>query len=103
MLQVPLRKLRLKGNKVSYSLNELIEKLQDLAEDHPELADQQVNVAFQPNYPLAALITSVTVLENKDDCDCPDTKSCEDCEAQLWIGIKDNSRIGYAPGEAWND
>ena len=91
---------------MSYTLNELIEKLQDLKEDNPELADEQVNVAFQPNYPLAALITSVTLVEGESDCNCPSTKTCDDCEDsedQIWIGIKDNSRIGYAPGEAFND
>lgn len=89
---------------MSYTLTELIEKLQDLADEYPELAEQEVNMAFQQNYPLAGLITSVTVVESEDE----DAENCTDeCKhgslRELWIGTKDNRHTPYAPGEAWND
>ena len=89
---------------MSYTLTELIEKLEELVEDYPDLADQKVNMAFQENYPLAGLITSVTVIETEDE----DSDNCtEECThgptAELWIGIQDNYNTPYAPKEAWND
>ena len=91
---------------MSYTLTELIEKLEELVEEYPDLEDQKVNMAFQENYPLAGLITSVTVIEDDEDsdCECPSTKSCDECpKPKLWIGIQDNYNTPYAPKEAWND
>lgn len=91
---------------MSYTLDELIEKLQDLKDEFPELSDQVVNVAMQQNYPIAGFIGSVTTISDEDqaDCDCPSTKTCPECEkTELWLGINENRNRPYASGEAWND
>lgn len=93
---------------MSYTLTELIEKLQDLADEYPELAEQEVNVAYQRSYPLAGFIDAVTIVEiddeDSDECECPSTKSCDHCpKPAVWIGIKDNSREPYAPKAAWRE
>jgi len=93
---------------MSYTLTELIEKLQDVADEYPDLADQEVNVAYQRSYPLAGFISAVTIVEtddeDSDECECPSTKECEHCpEPAIWIGISDNSSEPYAPKAAWRE
>jgi hypothetical protein len=81
------------------TLNELIETLQEMLDDYPELGDQPVNVGYQPNYPLAGVIANVVVIggddaEEQDDVD-------DDAEPALWIAISDNHSEPYAPRAAW--
>ena len=78
------------------TLNELIETLQEMLDDYPELGDQPVNVGYQPNYPLAGVIANVVVI----DGDGEDEDEDED-EPALWIAISDNHSEPYAPRAAW--
>lgn len=89
---------------MSITLNELIEELQDYLADYPELGDEAVNIAYQQNYPLAAEIVRVTVLDSEldEDCEC---ESLNDCTHQvaptLWIATTENDSEPYAPKAAW--
>ena len=98
---------------MSITLNELIEELQDYLADYPELGDEAVNIAYQRNYPLAAEIVRVTVLDSEslsrsgdaddyDDCEC---ESLNDCTHQvaptLWLATTENDSEPYAPKAAW--
>ena len=77
------------------TLNELIETLQEMLDDHPELGDQPVNVGYQQNYPLAGFVANVVVIEGDDDVED------EDSEPALWIAVCDNRTEPYAPRAAW--
>ena len=79
------------------TLNELIETLQEMLDDYPELGDQPVNVGYQPNYPLAGVIANVVVIDGDEDEDEDD----QDSEPALWIAISDNHSEPYAPRAAW--
>lgn len=80
------------------TLNELIETLQDLLGDYPELGDQAINVGYQANYPLAGIIANVVVIDGEDE----ETDEEQGCTTpQLWIAINDNHSEPYAPRAAW--
>lgn len=81
------------------TLNELIETLQEMLDDYPELGDQPVNVGYQPNYPLAGIIANVVVIGGDDPEE--DEDEDEDSEPALWIAISDNRDEPYAPRAAW--
>lgn len=76
------------------TLNDLIEELQDMLDNNPELGDQEIKIALQPNYPLASTIANVTIIDGDDEVDD------DECEPQIWIAI-DEAR-GYASKAAWN-
>lgn len=73
------------------TLNELIEQLQDIVDQNPELGEENIKVAQQPSYPLASTIANVTVIEDDED---------EDSEPTVWIALREAR--DYAPHEAWN-
>jgi hypothetical protein len=73
------------------TLNELIEELQAIVESDEELGEAEVQLATQPNYPLAFAIDTVTA----DHCgDAP----------VVWIAEGGHPREGspYAPKHAWD-
>ena len=78
------------------TLNELIETLQEMLDDYPELGDQPVNVGYQPNYPLAGVVANVVVIDGDDE-----DEDDQDSEPALWIAISDNRDEPYAPRAAW--
>ena len=83
------------------TLSDLIEQLQDLLEDFPELAEADVMVAQQPSYPLTAVIDCISLVE-------PEVED-EEISGGLptvWIATSEiglNSKVGpYAPRAAWD-
>jgi hypothetical protein len=85
------------------TLNELIDELRDMLDDFPELGDEELKIAYQQNYPLAADIVNVTMVdEEDDDCECEYIKDCtHQGKPQLWIATSDCSNEPYAPKAAW--
>lgn len=81
------------------TLNELIETLQEMLDDNPELGDQPVNVGYQPGYPLAGTITNVVVIDGEDEDD--DVYLSAVGKPALWIATTDNRDEPYAPRAAW--
>lgn len=49
------------------TLDELIERLEDLRDSYGISGDSLVSGAFQPNYPLTARISAITAIEGEDD------------------------------------
>lgn len=87
-------------------LTDLIEQLQDLLEDFPELAEADVMVATQPSYPLSAVIDCVSLVDGDSDDD--DEDEDEDLSGGLptvWIATSEvgssSSISPYAPRAAW--
>lgn len=62
-------------------LNELIEMLQDIAENDPTAT---VKVAFQPNYPLEVNLQAVTLVDGV-------------------VYLAGDDETNYAPKAAWGD
>ena len=80
------------------TLNDLIEQLQDLLDESPELGDRDVMIATQPSYPIAAVIDCVCVVNDEDDEE-------EDAFGTVWIATSEigssSSVSPYAPRAAW--
>ena len=81
------------------TLNDLIEQLQDLVDECPDLGDRDVMIATQPSYPLTAVIDCVSVVDDEDDEDD------EDAVGTVWIATSEigssSSVSPYAPRAAW--
>lgn len=82
------------------NLAELIQQLEEIVLDNPELADREVMIATQPSYPLTAVIDCISLVDADDDAD-----EDEDFPT-VWIAT---SEIGsysnvspYAPQAAWD-
>jgi hypothetical protein len=92
---------------MALTLNELIEALQEALEDHPDLGDQEINIAYQQNYPLAAYATAVSLVDqdNEDDeCECETDDECDhQGKPRLWIATTDQYDEPYAPKAAWRE
>ncbi len=90
-------------------LTDLIEQLQDLLEDFPELAEADVMVAQQPSYPLAAVIDCVSLVDSDSDSDSEfedeDEEEISGGLPTVWIATSEvgssSSVSPYAPRAAW--
>jgi len=84
------------------TLNDLIEQLQDLVEEFPELAEADVMVAQQPSYPLTAVIDCISLVDSEDEDEDEDISGGL---PTVWIAtseIGSNSKVSpYAPRAAW--
>ena len=79
------------------TLNELIETLQEMLDDYPELGDQPVNVGYQPGYPLAGTITNVVVIDGEDENDAhADTLGKGESEGAAGVGEPVDERQSVA-------
>ena len=85
------------------TLNDLIEQLQDLVEEFPELAEADVMVATQPSYPLTAVIDCISLVDSDSDEDEDDGISGG--LPTVWIATSEvgssSSVSPYAPRSAW--
>lgn len=85
------------------TLNDLIEQLQDLVEEFPELAEADVMVATQPSYPLSAVIDCISLVDSDSDEDEDDGISGG--LPTVWIATSEvgssSSVSPYAPRAAW--
>jgi len=85
-------------------LTDLIEQLQDLLEDFPELAEADVMVAQQPSYPLTAVIDCISLVDSDSDEDEDDGISGG--LPTVWIATSEvgssSSVSPYAPRAAWD-
>jgi hypothetical protein len=85
------------------TLNDLIEQLQDLVEEFPELAEADVMVATQPSYPLSAVIDCISLVDSDSDEDEDDGISGG--LPTVWIATSEvgssSSVSPYAPRSAW--
>ena len=85
------------------TLNDLIEQLQDLVEEFPELAEADVMVAQQPSYPLTAVIDCISLVDSDSDEDEDDGISGG--LPTVWIATSEvgssSSVSPYAPRAAW--
>lgn len=85
------------------TLTDLIEQLQDLLEDFPELAEADVMVAQQPSYPLSAVIDCISLVDSDSDEDEDDGISGG--LPTVWIATSEvgssSSISPYAPRAAW--
>ena len=82
---------------MSMTLTELMDQLEYIAVEHPDLRDKPINVAFQQNYPLAGLVVNATVL------DCEDEDDGESLSAEVWLALDDNRKEPYASKRAWTE
>jgi hypothetical protein len=85
------------------TLNDLIEQLQDLVEEFPELAEADVMVATQPSYPLSAVIDCISLVDSDSDED--DDEDISGGLPTVWIATSEvgssSSVSPYAPRAAW--
>jgi hypothetical protein len=85
------------------TLNDLIEQLQDLVEEFPELAEADVMVATQPSYPLTAVIDCISLVDSDSDED--DDDGISGGLPTVWIATSEvgssSSVSPYAPRAAW--
>jgi hypothetical protein len=85
------------------TLNDLIEQLQDLVEEFPELAEADVMVATQPSYPLTAVIDCISLVDSDSDED--DDDGISGGLPTVWIATSEvgssSSVSPYAPRSAW--
>jgi hypothetical protein len=80
------------------NIQDLIEALTELAEDNP---DAEVRIAYQPNYPLAAYVQNVTVVDADDE-----DEDRSESESVIWIAASDtvsHRHSPYAPKSAWDN
>lgn len=74
------------------TLNDLIEQLQELAEqedkDGMSIGELPVAIAHQQSWPLAEAISAVTVAES-------------DGETRVWLAASPRHDLDYAPRTAW--
>ena len=86
-------------------LTDLIEQLQDLLEDFPELAEADVMVAQQPSYPLAADIDCISLVDSDSDSEFEDEEEISGGLPTIWIATSEvgssSSISPYAPRAAW--
>lgn len=86
-------------------LTDLIEQLQDLLEDFPELAEADVMVAQQPSYPLAAVIDCISLVDSDNDDEFLDEEEISGGLPTVWIATSEvgssSSISPYAPRAAW--
>ncbi len=82
---------------MSMTLTELMEQLEYIAVEHPDLRDEPINVAFQQSYPLAGLIVNATVLDHGHE------NADEEASAEVWLALSDNRREPYASSLAWTE
>jgi hypothetical protein len=86
-------------------LTDLIEQLQDLLEDFPELAEADVMVATQPAYPLTAVIDCVSLVDGDSDDEFLDEEEISGGLPTVWIATSEvgssSSISPYAPRAAW--
>jgi len=86
-------------------LTDLIEQLQDLLEDFPELAEADVMVATQPSYPLSAVIDCVSLVDSDSDDEILDEEEISGGLPTVWIATSEvgssSSISPYAPRAAW--
>ncbi|HEY6362265.1 MAG TPA: hypothetical protein VIX63_14225 [Vicinamibacterales bacterium] len=83
------------------TLNELIETLQDLAEDHG--GDVEVRLAQQPRWPFEYSIGEVAVANAMDDADEDDDEeedATDDPDAAAVVYIGEGRQLGYLGGVA---
>jgi hypothetical protein len=84
------------------TLNDLIEQLQDLVEEFPELAEADVMVATQPSYPLSAVIDCISLVDSEDEDEDEDISGGL---PTVWIATSEvgssSSVSPYAPSAAW--
>jgi hypothetical protein len=84
------------------TLNDLIEQLQDLVEEFPELAEADVMVATQPSYPLTAVIDCISLVDSEDEDEDEDISGGL---PTVWIATSEvgssSSISPYAPSAAW--
>jgi len=84
------------------TLNDLIEQLQDLVEEFPELAEADVMVATQPSYPLTAVIDCISLVDSEDEDEDEDISGGL---STVWIATSEvgssSSVSPYAPSAAW--
>jgi hypothetical protein len=84
------------------TLNDLIEQLQDLVEEFPELAEADVMVATQPSYPLTAVIDCISLVDSEDEDEDEDISGGL---PTVWIATSEvgssSSVSPYAPSAAW--
>jgi hypothetical protein len=85
------------------TLNDLIEQLQDLVEEFPELAEADVMVAQQPSYPLSAVIDCISLVDGDSDED--EDEGVSGGLPTVWIATSEvgssSSISPYAPRAAW--
>jgi hypothetical protein len=85
------------------TLTDLIEQLQDLVEEFPELAEADVMVATQPSYPLTAVIDCISLVDSDSDED--DDDGISGGLPTVWIATSEvgssSSVSPYAPRAAW--
>jgi hypothetical protein len=85
------------------TLTDLIQQLQDLVEEFPELAEADVMVATQPSYPLSAVIDCISLVDSDSDEDEDDGISGG--LPTVWIATSEvgssSSVSPYAPSAAW--
>lgn len=82
------------------TLGDLIERLQDLAEEHGE--DLEVRLAHQPNWPLEYSIGEVTTTEAVRDGDLDEDGEAaqpEDAQPAI-VYIGEGQQLGYLSGDA---
>lgn len=100
-------------------LTELIERLQDVADDLGDKADDaEVRLAHQPRwafeYSIAGVALSTDLCANEDgrpECGAPPDRQCEtgcerraeaeDDEAAPIVYLAEGEQIGYAPAGIW--
>jgi hypothetical protein len=87
------------------TLTDLIEQLQDLLEDFPELAEADVMVATQPSYPLTAVIDCISLVDGDSDDEFLDEEGISGGLPTVWIATSEvgasSSISPYAPRSAW--
>lgn len=72
------------------TLNELIERLEEIRDDYGVSGESQVHGAFQPNYPLVTYISAITTIVSDD------VK-----EAGVYIALGDGTKYGLS--DLWDD
>lgn len=70
------------------TLDELIERLEDLRDSYGISGDSRVSGAFQPNYPLTARISAITAIEG-------------DADTTIYIALDDARE--YGTRSMWSD
>lgn len=72
------------------TLNELIERLEELRDDYDVPGNTTIRGAFQPNYPLVARINAVTTFSSEDTA-----------ESAIYIALGDGN--DYGSRDMWED
>jgi hypothetical protein len=87
------------------NLMDLIDQLQNIVQEFPEMAECDVMVATQPSYPLAAFIDCLSLIDAEDDDAEEDEEDVSRGLPTLWIATSEvgsHSPVSpYAPRAAW--